>query len=642
VTFRKLVALKDNSINFPAFNVSDWPDIRYRNSGSLMYPFRQAFWFSKNKSSESAKKFIDWLLDHKINMTSGTQEDCDDLLLKEEERKWLKEVCEYAKARGIYVEWLTKTAVGVCRDEKEDKMGKDCIRYSGLYYCWSNDELINKRAQEMVQYLKDTGLSAIFIHSMDTTNSKWQDRCQSCRDKFGDDRFSGDAYVFNHYRDEIRKSFPDMPITIVPRPYNKSIDDISHVQSGEIKSKDDLKRFSKMLAEDVYVCHRETDRTASLSWVNVFKQPMNTCTMAWYLSVPFLIGRDFTPVCRYFRTYNYPLSNEMASYIVHSSTRDKIQCLGFVEYSWNLNAPGSAEYSETPEEYKQIWDPFGKDMLKNRELQAFIKRACNELFAPQYAKYFYNKFLLFTDRYFVDNYQEVRYALEKGSNPQPGMMPDIDDSKCIDFMHRCYDNSNIIIKDLEELKGKTTDQDIVGAVNRFLAWQYEERAVSHIYMLILEAEQASKEGNHEKAGKLIKDACQASDDDPKQLKADWHKIQGQADEILVKIPQDPEELKKHKIFLDMIKTRIQSREMMSKRKKNAGVEKNETPKANKPVSAAVFAPDSQGGLTYGRTGLLNLLKGINDISVEEIDNLSLETLKKYDCVIIPDCKSFGK
>jgi glycosyl hydrolase family 20 len=353
VTFCKLIKSTEGNITFPGIAVSDWPDIRYRHSGSLMYPYRQNFRYTKSKSTQSAKKFIDWLLEHKINMLSSTWGDTKQPHTNEE-KKWLKEICKYAKARGIYVEYLTMTGVGFCQTKQEDAIYKDCIKHLGIYYCWSNSDLIKKRAQKMVQYLKDTGLSSIYIHSMDTTNSKWHDRCKKCREQFGDDRFTADAYVFNKYRDEIRKSFPDIPITIVPRPYHHSMDDIRHIKRGDMKSKDDLKNFSEMLAEDIYVCHRETDRTASLTWVNTFRQPMNTCVMAWYLT-PWLIGRDITPIFRYFRTYNYPLSNEIASLSgVHSGSRDKMQCLGFAEYSWNLNAPGSAEYAETPEEYKQI------------------------------------------------------------------------------------------------------------------------------------------------------------------------------------------------------------------------------------------------------------------------------------------------
>ena len=606
-------------------------------------------WGKKATSSAETKKFIDWLLDHKINMTeaaiSGGKRSGLYAPYDEEERKWLKEISEYATARGIYVMHWTFTAVGNSEDDKDDEAYKnwDCVKNQQEYHCWSNDALIKKRAMGIVQYLKDTGVTFVFIHSVDTTNSKWQDRCAKCRERFGDDRFAADAYIFNQYRDEIRKSFPDMPIIIVPRPYNGNVDDADHIKNGDMKAKGDLQRFSKILAGDIYVCHRgEANRKDNLSWVHTFKQPMYSCVMAWYQDIT-LSGRDFTPICRYYRTYNYPLADEIANYgVAGSGSRDKIQSLGFSEFTWNLNSPGAAEYDTTPEKYAEIWDPFGEDMSKGKELQALVRRACDDLFGEKYAKYFYNNFLLFTDADFVENYQATAYLMRNGVTPGKGLMPDIDDNKCADFMRRIYNNSDAIIKDMETVKKETADPEIVGAANWYLMTHYPQKAWAHVYMLTLEAAQASKNSEHEKAGKLIAEAFNAYDEESAKLKSEWSGIQGQSIGIGLLAPREVPDMTKARGVMDTIKTRIQSREMMFQRKKNAGAEKNETPRANKPLSAAVFAPDSQGGLTYGRTGLLNLLKGINDISVEEIDNLSPETLKKYDCVIIPDCKSFGK
>jgi len=650
VTFSKLIIAREGLVTFPGTVVSDWPDIRYRKGGGLLYEYWKRF---DAKNPESGKRFIDWLLAQKINMTEANCGNGDRLYFpyEEEGKKWLREVCTYAQARDIQVMLPTFTAVGDRLSDKDDAAFKDwaCVEHLGFYYCWSNDDLIRKRAQRMVQHLKETGLSAIFIHSVDTGNSKWQDRCPKCRERFGDDRFSGDANVFTLYRDEIRKSFPEMPVAIVPRPYAHSVDDIYNIETGEMKSKDDLKRFAKMLPGDIYICHRgETSRANNLSWVHTFKQPMFSCVMAWY-SYPTLEGRDFTPIYRYFRSYNYPLSDEIADLgVAGSDSRSKIQCLGLAEFTWNLNAPGSAEYSMTPPkypEYPDIWDPFGGNLSKNKELQALVKRSCDDLFGKIYSQYFYNKYLLFIDWCYVFDHDETIYALRNGyMTSGKGPMADIGDKEDIAFMQRIHDNSKAIIKDMETVKQKTADAAITCAANRGLQSCYQIRAAAHTYTLALLADQASKDGDHVQADKLINAALAAYDDELKQVQSDWLVIQGGPNEVGGKVPAVAEaeaQLKKHKNILDMLKVKIQSREMIAKRKKNSGTEKKEAPRENKPIKAAVFSPDLKGGLTYGRMGLVNLLKGINDISVEEIDNLSPETMEKYDCVIFPDCKSLG-
>ena len=641
VTFNGLVGVAGNDITLPGVEVSDWPDMRYRQGGGLLYEYRRNFaWGKTSTSTEHARQFIDWLLDHKINITEGVfyggaRREGLYAPYGEDDRTWAKEVCDYAKARGIYISNMSSTAVGEVENGKDDAAYGNCVKNVGLYFCWSNDALIQKRAKEMVRHLKDIGLTAVFIHSVDSTNEKWQDRCAKCRERFGDDRFAASAHVFNLYRDEIRKSFPDMPITIVPRPYGGNIDDSKHIEDGEMRAKGDLRRFSKMLAEDVYICHRcETSRENNLSWVHGFRQPMFSCVMAWYAD-PWLAGRNITPIYRYYRSYNYPLSDEIAHYGVGASaSRDKMQCMGLSEFTWNLNSPGAAEYDNTPEKYADIWDAFGEDMAKNKELQEVFKRSCDNLFGKKNAKYFYNTFLLFTDAYFVENYQEIAYSLRKG------LMPDID-GRLIGFMRRCYQNSIVITKDLEAVKKETNDPEIIAAANWYLTQHYAQRALAHVYTLTLEADQASRNGEHEKAGKLIAEAFKTYDEDAAKLKADWSGIQGQPCEILLKVWDTVPDLTKARSIMDMAKVKIQSRALMAERKRNLRQDAKEATRENKPIKVAVFSPDAQGGLTYGRIGLLTLLKGINDISVEEIGDLAPATLGKYDCVIVPDCKSFG-
>jgi len=655
VTFCRLIAAEGEAIVLPGVQVSDWPDVRYRMGGGLLYPYRQNFVYSSAKSPESAKRFIDWLLEHKINMTEATIHDFGGNRLyfpyTEEGIEWLREICDYAQARGVYVTWFTFSAVGDDVTDKGDAAFRDwaCVEHLGLYQCWSNDDLIAKRARKMVRYLKATGQGAIYIHSIDTGNAKWEDRCPQCRARFGGDRFSGDANVFTRYRDEIRKSFPEMPVTIVPRPYSHGVADVKNLEEGEMQSKDDMERFGKIIPADIYICHRcdTTSRAGNLSWVHTLKQPLFSCVMGWY-GCPTLEARDFTPICRYYRSYNYPLSDEIANYgVSQSDTRDKIQCLGFAEFTWNLNSPGSREYAATPAEYcADIWDPFGDDLARNKDLQAVVRRSCDDLFGKKAAKYFYNVMLLFADSYFANNYQEVVYELRNGyMSSGKGLMRDIGDQKGIEFMRRVYRNSEIIIRDMEAAKKEVADPQTSALANSYVVRFAPVRAVAHVNMLALEADQASRKGEHDRAARLVEETFKTHAAETEQLRSDWLRLQGQKRDFLneaaVNIPPDAPGLEHMRNALDMLKVKVAGRALVAQRKQGGAAAAGEPPRENKPIRAAVFAPDLKGGLTYGRKGLVNLLKGISDISVEEIDNLALDTMKQYDCVIFPDCKSLG-
>ncbi|MFA7185396.1 MAG: hypothetical protein WC082_10900, partial [Victivallales bacterium] len=63
-------------------------------------------------------------------------------------------------------------------------------------------------------------------------------------------------------------------------------------------------------------------------------------------------------------------------------------------------------------------------------------------------------------------------------------------------------------------------------------------------------------------------------------------------------------------------------------------------KAGKGIKAAIYNPNDSGGKVYGEDILYRTLMNAENISPVFIS--SLDKLSQYDCVIIPDCKKFGK
>ncbi|MDD5600052.1 MAG: hypothetical protein PHV82_19055, partial [Victivallaceae bacterium] len=63
-------------------------------------------------------------------------------------------------------------------------------------------------------------------------------------------------------------------------------------------------------------------------------------------------------------------------------------------------------------------------------------------------------------------------------------------------------------------------------------------------------------------------------------------------------------------------------------------------KAGKGIKAAIYNPNDNGGKVYGENVIYKTLMNagnINPVFISRLDKLS-----QYDCVIIPDCKNFGK
>lgn len=52
--------------------------------------------------------------------------------------------------------------------------------------------------------------------------------------------------------------------------------------------------------------------------------------------------------------------------------------------------------------------------------------------------------------------------------------------------------------------------------------------------------------------------------------------------------------------------------------------------------------DSAAGSFFGARGLQSILGTLSDVKFTVIDDLKLETLLKFDCLVFPDCKKFGE
>ncbi|MHB9057173.1 MAG: hypothetical protein ACYC2P_13670, partial [Paludibacteraceae bacterium] len=272
-TFCKIVKTENSSFIFPDVIIYDWPDTLYRCAGSLEWPFRRCFLWNAAKGTEEAKRYIDRMLEHKINMIWGVASTDpysavgDPRFRTKEMCEWLREINNYANDRGIYVVLPQTFALGATELDKNKKEFKGCIEHRGGLFCWSNDELIRKKTVELNKFLKETSYSAIFFHSIDTNNSRWQDRCEKCKERFGDDRFAGDANIVNILYSEIKKQNPQILIVFVPRPYTGNLNNPEKIiKKGEMKNPDDMKRFSSMIPEDVWLCRRECSREDWLSW----------------------------------------------------------------------------------------------------------------------------------------------------------------------------------------------------------------------------------------------------------------------------------------------------------------------------------------------------------------------------------------
>ncbi|OGV48798.1 MAG: hypothetical protein A2017_21475 [Lentisphaerae bacterium GWF2_44_16] len=652
VTLCKLITRDNDNVVFPDVNVSDWPDVLYRCASSLEWEFRKRFWENSTNDAESGKKYIDWALEHKINMIWGISGDdpysCtgSPAYKTAEMRKWLKAVNSYAKERNIYVMLPQTFAIGISIYDIDKPDYKGCLNYKEGLFCWSRDKLIDKKIAALNQFLKDSDYSGIVFRSIDARNCLWEDRCDSCKKRFGDDRTKADANVINRLYHGIKDVYPDKIIAFTCRPDRGNPSAPAPLmKKGKLKNSDDMQRFSQIIPAGAYLTRRECNRQEYLGWKKAMRQPVLLYQEGKETEVP-LNGRYFSSAFRYPLTYFTPFSHDIFFYNGGGRPED-LSSIGAAEYSWNLKAPGSAVY-DAAESYTEnktrskvaldLWDTFGEDKSKNSELQDFIKRACRDLYGTEDAPFFYNVFIAFIDWNFVFETKTV-IAMLKEAN-----------FKCADretaaWMRRIYEATETATKELEILlyKNKSTPYT-TEAIVYYLARLNQIKTGAHALHLAALSELAAKEKKYDEAKKLLDEAFTSYSDDFENLRNLWPSLASKVSfHALPHVNLLANNFNIIKNMLEITRVKLESRIEIYSHGKNAKHENITGPeKINTTIKVALFNPNKNKGSAYGVDGLLKTLKQNQDMDVTVITDLGLENLKKYDCLVFPDCRSFGR
>jgi hypothetical protein len=342
----------------------------------------------------------------------------------------------------------------------------------------------------------------------------------------------GDANVICHFHQGLKKANPDIMPVFVLRPYWGNLlpgrnfnpfsggDPEIPVEDLEVRP-GDMCRLSAMLPEDAFICIRETDRDSYLSWKAVVKRPLYVYQASdhFWEGVRGTVGKMFPNTFRYAQAYANPLGEDAFYYCEHDASKD-IADVGAAEYTWNLNAPGAGGWDVY---LRDLWDKFGEQRDRNLELQAFIQRACRDLYGAAEGPLLYNTFTGLIDAKFVFDTRSFEF-------PSPmAVRAGIPCSKkdTVKYMQRMHEDATAAIRDLERLLEQGTERrDTEEAVVCFLAKLYPVRAGAHVLALGMAAQEAASEKERDRAQRLLTQARGTLAEEEQKLKAAWAKLAG--------------------------------------------------------------------------------------------------------------------
>lgn len=252
VTFAELIKLKDGELVWRNAIVRDWPDVikvtlgadfvgttampeimsKYGSIRSSGNPTEKI----KGEYLEAVRKYYDWLLKRKVTLlgyygpflAGGTFEHIKG-------HDVIREGIQYGKDRGIgALAFAEAPFAGLAEKYPEIAKNNKCLMDSGPHAnnstwirCWSQDEICHETARNLGEYIKATGITDIGLHDTDTgyydNPAQWNERCDICRKRWGDDYTAATANKFKIYYDEIKKLNPDVNFHFTFYPYGVGI-----------------------------------------------------------------------------------------------------------------------------------------------------------------------------------------------------------------------------------------------------------------------------------------------------------------------------------------------------------------------------------------------------------------------------------
>ncbi len=249
--------------------VRDWPDFKFRGTGSLQQ-MRKALpvYGSKGEAYVTCLKAqIDWMLRCKLNMLGDYFYGSETVPPVASAAEWMRPLNDYAHERGFLCEEYQSTNVGTTARHKDDPRFAGMQLINGMYFTWSDDELLRKRAREMALFYQAAGLDCVVLHPQDGGGvpdpELWSKRSEADKARWGDDRAAADAHVFSIFYEEFRKLNPRQTIVYVVYPYSaiyfdwdgirRHYPDVSFEQFRKT-GPEYHKRIGSLIPEDVAIC----------------------------------------------------------------------------------------------------------------------------------------------------------------------------------------------------------------------------------------------------------------------------------------------------------------------------------------------------------------------------------------------------
>jgi len=375
VTLRWLIQEQDGRVLLHPAAVTDWPDYKHRQVGTLLAPYHtRTAGTDPEAHLANMRAHVDWLFRMKATGTFrhsiGSQRHSslpNQIASSTQTRACALAVSEYARQRGFMTMHNGGVKLGSYPADKDrpgfDQMMLDPGRKQ--YHSWARHDLHRNKARNMAGFCRESGFDLAFIHAVDGGGildpELWSKRDALTRKTYGNDRVQADADMFNIYAKEFAAVGAN--IVFVAYPYTASYLNESFVRqrlgmpdtaAGRVRAHglvegmlDWMKGINAKLAPGVRMCIREAPRADMFQFYAGY--PNRPMWVYWELThyrnsiYPILstnvrcMGAGYSPD----RPQDDILWANDIDYLWFSEPLRVAAC----EYAWNTRFPGSKPYN---------------------------------------------------------------------------------------------------------------------------------------------------------------------------------------------------------------------------------------------------------------------------------------------------------
>ncbi len=642
VTLRGLIEKGANGPTVTPANIRDWPDFKWRGSGSMLFVFSNAWPPTPEGRAAAGKAFVDWCLRRKINVLYDYAYFVAGMLPKEP-IPWIVETNRYAQQRGF----LTFVYQSTClfdnrRGKKPDPeyVKNATVVGHNRYFTWGDDAALTRRARAVAKLCADNGFNLLCLHPPDgggaTNPSMFDNRSELDRKRFSDDqRAEADANVYNIFIREARKLQPRIRVGLTVYPYSavyldyKRIKQIYPALTPETFKRnmpDYFRRLARLIPQDAHIVIREGAKE-DLAKLRAYWDPrpvVHWCDFAgrWHRQ-PY-----FTTTYRYIESSFYGNDDDVLSCMQDRIRPNLVNYCGTAQYTWNVRAPG--------------WEPYRRshtDVIADAHrpkamLEEFVPKACRNVWGPEAGPLMAP---IFQHGLSAALLVKTATVLKYVNRPRRAQgLPDIAFTTAM-----AKEQADAAARALPGVERVVRERPAMDAYAFKAAVYYYRRVrllnvIAQLRYRIMHATDLADADKDAAAMAEVK-AGQAL------LKDSLPKLRKMAAET-AKMPHMTRFFvdRKRDAYSVLLKYDV---DFNSFRKALAALERRLLDKGKKlpvlphtgTIKVGVYNPSQDGGSAIGHKGALMTFQGKKGIAAEFITDLSIDNLVKYDCVIYPQC-----